>query len=263
MATNFEDYRDKYKNLRLERTPEGVLTATFHTDGGAHIHNGDAHTQFTHAFGDIAMDDRNEVVILTGARAYSYKKMDFSAVGDITQPEIWHRILTEARRQIHNLLDIDVPVIAVVPGPAHAHGEYAFAGDIVLAAETATFKDEQHLNIGVMPADGVQVLYAEAMGHQRFRAFELLQQTITAGEALRIGMVTEVLPADQLMERAQAIASELLKLPSLARRYTRLMFTKRLKKLANELAFDMGLEGATVIQALRATRPSETDQAAS
>jgi len=78
-------------------------------------------------------------------------------VGDITQPEIWYRILTEARRQLYNLLDIDAPAISVVPGPAHAHGEYAFAGAIVLAADTAAFKDEQHLNIGVMPADGVQV----------------------------------------------------------------------------------------------------------
>ena len=250
MSTRFEAYRASYKNLNLERTPEGVLTATFHTNGGPHIHNGDAHTQFTHAFGDIAMDDQNEVVILTGSGGYWYKAMDFSAVGDITQPVIWHRILTEARRQLHNLLDIDVPVISVVPGPAHAHGEYAFAGDIVLAAETATFKDEQHLNIGVMPADGVQVLYAEAMGHQRFRAFELLQQTITAAEAFRIGMVTEVLPVERLMPRAHEIAVELLKLPSLARRYTRLMFTKRLKKLVNEVAFDMGLEGATVVQAL-------------
>ena len=251
MATRFEDYHDRYPHLRLERTPEGVLTATFHTDGGAHVHNGAAHTEFTHAFADLAMDDENEVVILTGAGGYRYEKMDFSAVGDITQPEVWHRILTEARRQLHHLLDIDVPVISVVPGPAHAHGEYAFAGDIVLAADTATFKDEQHLNIGVMPADGVQVLYAEAMGHQRFRAFELLQQTITAAEALRIGMVTEVLPARDLMPRAYEIATELLRLPSLARRYTRLMFTKRLKRLVNEVAFDMGLEGATVVQALR------------
>ena len=251
MATRFEDYHDRYPHLRLERTAEGVLTATFHTDGGAHVHNGAAHTEFTHAFGDLAMDDGNEVVILTGAGGYWYERMDFSAVGDITQPEVWHRILTEARRQLHNLLDIDVPVISVVPGPAHAHGEYAFAGDIVLAADTATFKDEQHLNIGVMPADGVQVLYAEAMGQQRFRAFELLQQTLTAAEALRIGMVTEVLPAAQLMPRAHEIAAELLRLPSLARRYTRLMFTKRLKRLVNEVAFDMGLEGATVVQALR------------
>lgn len=251
MATRFEDYKDKYRFLRLERTPHGVLTATFHTDGEAHIHTGEAHTEFTHAFADIAMDDQNEVVILTGAGGYWYWKMDFSAVGDITQPEVWHKIVTEARRQVHSLLDIDVPVISVVPGPAHAHGEYAFAGDIVLAADTATFKDEQHLNIGVMPADGVQVLYAEAMGHQRFRAFELLQQTITADEALRIGMVTEVLPAERLMERAREVAAELLKLPTLARRYTRLMFTKRLKRLANDLAFDMGLEGHTVAQALR------------
>ena len=99
-----------------------------------------------------------------------------------------------------------------------------------------------------MPADGVQVLYAEAMSHQRFRAFELLQQTITAEEVLRIGTVTQILPVERLMPRAHEIATELLKLPSLARRYTQLMFTKRLKRLANDIAFDMGLEGATVVQ---------------
>lgn len=154
MATRFEDYQSKYRCLRMTRTPEGVLTGT----GG-----------------------------------YWIWKMDFSAVGDIKQPETWPQILTEARRTLYHLLDIGVPVVAVVPGPAHAHGEYALTADVVRAADTATFKDEQHLNIGVMPADGVQVLYAEAMGHQRFRAFELLQQTITAEEALRIGMVNEAL----------------------------------------------------------------------
>ncbi len=68
-------------------------------------------------------------------------------------------------------------------------------------------------------------------------------------------MVTEVLPADRLMPRAREIAAELLKLPSLARRYTRLMFTKRLKRLAGDLAFDMGLEGHTVAQSLRGKMP--------
>ncbi len=67
-------------------------------------------------------------------------------------------------------------------------------------------------------------------------------------------MVTEVLPADCLMPRAREIA-ELLKLPPLARRYTRLMFTKRLKRLAGDLAFDMGLEGHTVAQSLRGKMP--------
>lgn len=93
---------------------------------------------------------------------------------------------------------------------------------------------------------------AEAGSRQRFRAFELLQQTIRSDEALRIGMVTEVLPADRLMARAQEIAADLLQLPPLARRYTRLMFTRRLKRPVNdELPFDMGLEGHTVAQALR------------
>lgn len=250
--TEFDQYRTAYKNLRLERTPEGVLTVTLHTNGGAHVHTGEAHTEFMHAFGRIANDLSNEIVILTGAGGFWIEKMDFTQVGDITQPLVWHKILTEARRTLHNMLDIEVPVISVVPGPAHAHGEYALTADIVLAADNTTFKDEQHLNIGVMPADGVQVLYAEAMGHHRFRYFEFMQQALSAQEAYRLGLVHEVMPAEQLMPRAQEIATELLKLPPLTRRFTRLMFTKRLKRLMNDnLASDMGLEGLTVAEALK------------
>ena len=256
MANTFEDYATRYEHLQMERTPEGVLTVIFHTNGGAHIHNGAAHTEITYAFGNIAMDDQNEVVILTGAGGYWMKGIDFSAVGDITQPERWYEIATEARRQVYNLLDVSVPVISVVEGPAHVHGELAFAGDIVLASDDASFRDAQHLNEGFMPADGVQVLYAEAMGRHRFRAFELLQQTIPADEALRIGMVTETMPAKDLMPRARAIAADLMKLPSLTRRYTRLMFTRRLKALANDIPFEMGLEGDTVKQGLRLKRAS-------
>lgn len=246
------DYQHRYEHLHLERTPEGVLTVTLHTRGGPHVHTGQAHTEFMEAFAQVAGDEGNEVVIVTGAGGYWIEKMDFSAVGDITQPLVWHKILTEARRTLHALLDIECPVIAVVPGPAHAHGEYALTADVVLAADTATFKDEQHLNIGVMPADGVQVLYAEAMGLPRFRYFEFLQQTIDAAEARRIGFVHEVVPADALLPRAREIAAELLRLPPLTRRFTRLMFTKRLKRLVNDdLAFDMGLEGLTVAEALK------------
>ncbi len=250
--SDFHHYQNAFPNLRLERTDDGVLTVTLHTDNGPHIHNGRAHSDFVEAFGRIATDSDNQIVILTGAGGYWIKQMDFSAVGDITQPLVWDKILTEARRTLHNLLDINVPVISVIPGPAHAHGEYTLTADIVLAAETTTFKDEQHLNIGVMPADGVQVLYAEAMGLGRFRYFEFMQQTISAQEALRLGFVHEVLPSEQLMHRAHAIAQQLLTLPPLTRRFTRLMFTKRLKQLMNDnIAFDMGLEGLTVAEALK------------
>lgn len=60
-------------------------------------------------------------------------------------------------------------------------------------------------------------------------------------------VVNEVLPSNRLLTRANELAEQLLKTPSLTRRYTRLIVTKRMKRLINEnVPFDMGLEGASI-----------------
>ncbi len=249
----FEDYKDKYESLRMERTPSGILTVALHTNGGPHIHTGKAHREFPDAFGDIARDSGNEVVIFTGSGDSWITHIDFDSVGDITKPEIWYNILTEARRTLYNLLDISVPMISAVNGPAPIHGEYALLADIILASETAYFQDNQHLPVGggVVPADGVQVIYPEVLGRTRGHYFLLTGQKLSAQEALSLGVVNEVLPPDQLMNRANELAEQLLKIAPLTRRYTRLMMTKRIKQLVIEnLPFDMGLEGLSIVASM-------------
>src|SRR5690606_23482188 len=65
--TDFERYKDDYPSIRMERTG-GILQLTFHSDDGPLIwgHTGGPHSQFAHAFGDIARDPENKVVIMTG-----------------------------------------------------------------------------------------------------------------------------------------------------------------------------------------------------
>lgn len=146
--SDFDQYSNRYENLRMERTPNGILTVTMHTNGGSHIHTGKAHREFPEAFGEIARDRENEVVIFTGAGEEWISHIDFSTVGDITKPVGWYAILTEARQLLYNFLDISVPVISAVNGPAPIHGEYALMADIILAAEDAYFQDNQHLSVG-------------------------------------------------------------------------------------------------------------------
>lgn len=244
--TQLSDYQYAYKNLIFDRTPDGLLTVTLHTDRGPHTHTGEAHTEFAQAFHDVARDPGNELVVLTGAGGYWIEAIDFSTVGDITQPPGWHKILTEARSVLQGLIDIPVPVIAAIPGPATVHGEYAWTADIVLAADTAVFQDDQHLPVGVVPADGVQVLWGYAMGEHRSKYFLITGQSVDAQQALAWGMVQEVLPADQVLERAHQLARELLKLPPLTRRYTRLIFTKNLRRQLLDVPYDMALEGQSI-----------------
>jgi enoyl-CoA hydratase/carnithine racemase len=241
---SFEMYQNSYESLRMERTASGVLTVTMHTQGSSHVYAKKSYHELSNAFWDIARDRENEVVILTGTGDAWIRGFDTTSLGDISQPQAWHYILAETRRLLYNMLDVEVPMIAVVNGPAPIHGEYALLADIVLAADTAYFQDQQYVGAGVVPANGAQVIWSEVIGPNRAHYFLLTGQKITAQEALHWGAVNEVLPRNQLMKRAYELALALLQIPSLTRRYTRLMMTKRLKGLLNEnLPGDLALKG--------------------
>ena len=242
-----KDYADRYANLKIGRSDDGILTVTMHTNGGSHVHSGQAHEDFGEAFAFIGQDPKNEVIIFTGAGDDYMTQIDFSTVVDNTKPLNWYKILNEARRMCFNLLDVQVPVIAAVNGPVHIHTEYPLLCDIVLASDTAEFADRVHKAVGVVPADGVQVAWEQALGPIRARYFLITGQVLSAQEALRLGVVNEVIPKAHLLERAQQLARELLLLPRLTRVYTHLMFTKKLKRdIVEHMPFDMGLEGAVL-----------------
>ncbi len=241
------DYANRYENIKTERTDDGILAVTLHANGGSHVHTGKAHGDFSEAFGFIALDPENEVIILTGAGDEFMTQIDFTTVADNTQPQNWYKILTEARRMIFNLLDVQVPIIAAVNGPVHIHSEYPLLCDLILAADTSEFADKVHKGVGVVPADGVQVAWEQALGPVRARYYLYTGTTISAQEALALGMVHEVVPKAQLLTRAHELAHELLKLPRLARVYNHLMFMKKLKcEVVEHLPFDMGLAGAVL-----------------
>ena len=62
---NFDDYAQKYQNIRMERQ-SGILQITFHTDGGSLQWGRVPHRELPHAFLDIGSDPDNRVVIMTG-----------------------------------------------------------------------------------------------------------------------------------------------------------------------------------------------------
>ena len=87
-----------------------------------------------------------------------------------------------------NLLNIEVPMISAVNGPAMRHSEMPLLCDIVLAAEEASFQDFRYFVGGLMPGDGVHIVYPLLLGLNRGRYFLLTGQTISAAEAKTLGL---------------------------------------------------------------------------
>ena len=219
-----EDYADKYQTVKMERR-NGILQVTFHTRGGS-LEWGEApHREFGHAFADIGSDPENRVVILTGAGGDFCADYPEARTRSRRTPKDWDTIYWEGKRLLMNLLDIEVPMISAVNGPALIHAEIVVLSDIVLASETATFQDAPHFAGNLVPADGVHIVWPLLLGQNRGRYFLLTGQKLSAQEAHALGVVNEVLPKEDLLPRAWQLAEQLAEQSDLTLRYTRVALT--------------------------------------
>jgi enoyl-CoA hydratase/carnithine racemase len=147
------------------------------------------------------------------------------------------------------MLAIDAPMIAAVNGPAVRHAELPVMCDIVLASETAAFQDSAHYVGGLVPGDGVHVVFPLVMGYNRGRYFLLTGQKVFAEEAKQVGLVNEVLPGDKLLPRAWELARQLMKQPELNRRYARILVTEVMRRQMQELLpYGLALEGLALVK---------------
>lgn len=241
--TKLSDYQNKYEQIKLERT-DGILEMRLHTKGKDLIWGIEIHDEIGECLLDIGRDYENRCVILTGTGTTFIEHFDESSIGTSIDPQKWDPIYYNAKRLLMNHLDVEVPMIAAVNGPALIHAELAVLCDIVICTDTTVFQDAPHFPAGLVPGDGVHVVWPLILGYNRGRYFMLTGQKIPADEALRLGVVSEVMPADQLMARAYELAGEIIKRPPLTVRYARVAMVQHLKKLMLEnLGYGLALEG--------------------
>ncbi len=247
--TKLDDYAEKYRTIRFRRE-DGILELTVHSDGGPLRWGRLPHAELEEAFLNIGRDRDNKVVILTGTGdEFSGPAPDPEAnqAAHKMTPDEWGELGWEANKFHTNLLAIDVPMISAVNGPAMRHAELPIMCDIVLASETATFQDSAHFVGGLVPGDGVHVVFPMAMGLNRGRYFLLTGQVLDALEAKEMGLVNEVLSKDQLLPRAWELARQIMTQPELNRRYARILLTEQLRRQINDLLpYGLALEGLAI-----------------
>ncbi|WP_296657257.1 crotonase/enoyl-CoA hydratase family protein [Paraburkholderia sp.] len=149
------------------------------------------------------------------------------------------------QRMVSVLSNLEVPLIAAVNGPAIGAGnDLACICDIRIAADTAVFA-ESFVKIGIIPGDGGAWLLPRAVGMSRACEMAFTGDAIDAQTALAWGLVSRVVPAEQLLDAARDLARRIARNPGHA-----LRMTKRLMKEGQHARLDTLLELSAGFQSL-------------
>jgi 2-(1,2-epoxy-1,2-dihydrophenyl)acetyl-CoA isomerase len=131
-------------------------------------------------------------------------------------PTYYRRLTLFLHQAIHRFARMRAPVVMAVNGVAGGGGmSLACAGDIVLVGESARFT-MAYTQIGLTPDGSSSYYLLRIIGLRRALELALTNRTLNAREAETIGLVTRVLPDDQLIAHAQTLAAELAKGPTRA-----------------------------------------------
>jgi enoyl-CoA hydratase len=163
----------------------------------------DLTTLFRH---DLANDDAVDVALLTGADPAFCAGLDLKELS--ADP---HALMSLAADRTTNpflaVREFPKPVIGAVNGAAFTGGlELALSCDFLLASERARFADT-HARVGWLSVQGLSAMLAATVGPQVARLLSFSAEPIDAATALRVGLVVDVVPHDELLDRALDLAS--------------------------------------------------------
>jgi 2-(1,2-epoxy-1,2-dihydrophenyl)acetyl-CoA isomerase len=166
-------------------------------------------------FADLAQDKSIRAVVLCAAGKAFCASGDVTSMGNFTASSAQER-LKRAHRMIINLASIEKPVIASVRGAVAGIGwSMAMACDQIVTSETAFFS-QVFKHVGLAPDGGAIYFLTQNVGLQRAKELVLSGRRVKAAEALELGLVTRVVPDDQLESVTEALAIELASGPTMA-----------------------------------------------
>lgn len=195
-----------YRNIRLD-IGDGIAVLALARPERKNAFDLDMRVEIADAVARLRDDTTVRAVILTGDGG------DFCAGGDLRsmsqgsiEATAGRERMRAAHRWVRTLIELDRPVIAAVDGVAFGAGfSLALAADIVLATPRARFS-MSFMRVGLVPDCGAFYTLPRAVGLQRAKELILSARVVDAPEAQRLGIAMEIVPVEQLIERARAIA---------------------------------------------------------
>jgi enoyl-CoA hydratase len=226
-----------YRAIRIERLDDVLRATLAHPGNALNAVDGLLHEELTRLFRELRREERARAVVFTGSgRAFSAGG-DLGWFPELQQPGRLEALRRDAKQMIWDLLDVEIPLVAAVNGPAVGLGaSLALLCDVVIAAESASIADP-HVRVGIVAGDGGAVIWPLLLGPARAKQYLLTGDAVDAREAERIGLVNFVVPDAELETRSLELARRLAAGAPLAIRYTKLAVNKLVKDALNT-AFD-------------------------
>jgi enoyl-CoA hydratase len=227
------DY-SSYETLKIENSNK-VATVTLNRPERLNAVNGVMHNELERFLGEVNHDTQINAIVLTGAGRAFCAGGDISGFGGSGTPDQNPQgtFSRGPRRLVLNYLEVEAPIIVALNGDAIGLGAtLALLGDVIIAAESARLADT-HVKIGLVAGDGGSIIWPLLIGVHRAKEYLMTGDFIAAPEAERIGLVNRVLPADEVLPAATALAERLANGATWAVRWTKASVNKMLRDQLN------------------------------
>jgi len=238
-----------YSSIVLERIDDILRVQLRNPRNKVNAVDAIMHDELRRLFDELRTENEARCVLLTGTGTVFSAGGDVGWMRGITKDD-FYKLRREGQQLLWNLLDVEVPIVAAVNGPAVGLGAtIALFSDVIFMAESAVLSDP-HVRVGLVAGDGGAVIWPMTIGPARAKEFLLTGDSLSAADAHALGLVNRVVPAERLEQEALEFARRLCKGAPLALRYTKAAVNHVVRQnLASVFDYSTALEVLTFASA--------------
>ena len=249
-----------YQHLLVEKR-DGIALLTMNRPEVLNATNAKLHNELSRIWLDLGQDPEVRVALITGAGTVFSSGGDFEMIDrSLGNTEVIAQTMQEAGDIVHNMINLDKPVVSAINGVNVGAGlAVALLADVSIAALDARITDG-HVRLGMAAGDHAAVIWPLLCGMAKAKYYLLTGDFLDGKEAERIGLVSLAVPAEELMPKAMEVAAKLASGPQPAIRWTKRALNQWLRQAAitsfdYSLAMEMmGFFGDDVKEGLQALR---------
>jgi len=220
----------RLETMHVERDGH-VLTVTIdHPASPMNAVDAALHHDFGELFRLLKQEGDARVVVLTGTGPAFSAGGDMAWFPELRDPARMHTLRREAKQIVWDELDVEIPIVCALNGPAVGLGaSIALLCDVIVMADSATIIDP-HVQVGLVAGDGGAAIWPLLVGPLAAKRHLMLGEPLTADEAVRLGVAAEVCAADELGRVARGWADRIAAQAPLAVQGTKLSVNQQIKQ---------------------------------